>query len=578
MEERRLHGKADFQKLFEELVKPLIPFYAEEKAGLVLGDTASCYGENTVEMEAFLRPLWGLVPFWAGGGLYPELENVYRKGIAAGTDPVGTEYWGGFWDGDQRFVEMAAIAYGMILTPEKIWNPLSSQEKDHLADWLNGINEYELPVCNWIFFAILVNVALKKCGRSYSAEKLEFYLNRVETFYLGGGWYQDGDSGRKDYYVSFAIHFYSLFYSKVMEEEDPERSRLFKVRASEFARDFVYWFDERGAALPYGRSLTYRFSQVSFFSACLMADVLPFSMGQMKGLITRHLRWWLNQKMFDRDGILTIGYAYPNLMMSEIYNAPGSPYWAFKTFAVLMLPDSHPFWSVKEEAMPELEQQKALPYALMLMRRYKGHAAAFIPGKVPVSSDLGHGTEKYGKFVYDTGFGFNVSKSVYTLRDAAPDSMLAFEIDGYVYVRRDCEEFRISDSEVVSVWSPYPGITVETAITPSEDGHVRVHRIESAIECTAYDCGYAVQAGTETSDCGACPDGAWAGNGDTECRVICLEGTGEGVVIGAAPNTNLLHGMTRIPALRHEIKKGTVRLVTKVTAKCEKTVEENYGI
>ena len=61
--------------------------------------------------EGFARPLWGLVPFWAGGGSCPEFEQLYLSGLAAGTDPENPEYWGGFQDIDQRFVEMAAIAY-----------------------------------------------------------------------------------------------------------------------------------------------------------------------------------------------------------------------------------------------------------------------------------------------------------------------------------------------------------------------------------------------------------------------------------------------------------------------------------
>lgn len=125
-------------------------------------------------------------------------------------------------------------------------------------------------------FAVLVNIALKARDQKYDAEKLEHYLNGAETFYLGDGWYQDGDSGQKDYYISFAMHFYSLFYAMVMEKEDPDRCKLYKQRAEVFGRQFIYWFDEDGAALPYGRSLTYRFSQVSFFCACLMAGVEPF--------------------------------------------------------------------------------------------------------------------------------------------------------------------------------------------------------------------------------------------------------------------------------------------------------------
>ena len=43
--------------------------------------------------------------------------------------------------------------------------------------------------------------------------------------------------------------------------------------------------------------------------------------------------------MFDRDGILTIGYCYPQMYMAERYNAPGSPYWGMKSFLLLALPD-----------------------------------------------------------------------------------------------------------------------------------------------------------------------------------------------------------------------------------------------
>ena len=73
-------------------------------------------------------------------------------------------------------------------------------------------------------------------GRKYSAEKLEKYLDLTESFYIGDGWYRDGDSNQKYYYISFAIHFYCLIYAKHMEKEDARRSELFKERAMIFAR------------------------------------------------------------------------------------------------------------------------------------------------------------------------------------------------------------------------------------------------------------------------------------------------------------------------------------------------------
>lgn len=568
----KLENKKDFQDLLLSIVNPLKPYYSEGKAELNLGDTATTYDQKAIRMEAFSRPLWGLVPLWAGGADNKEFEEIYQKGLKNGTNPNHKEYWGGFHKFDQKFVEMAAISYGLILTPEKLWNPLSEMEKDNLAKWLYGINEYQLPICNWILFAVLVNIALKKLGKPYDKEKLEFYLNGVEEFYLGDGWYQDGDSGQKDYYVSFAIHFYCLFYAKVMENEDEKRCKIYKERAEIFAKSFIYWFDEDGAALPFGRSLTYRFSQVSFWCACMIADVYPFPIEVMKGLIVRHLNYWLEFPIFDRDHILTIGYGYPNLIMGEHYNGPGSPYWSLKTFAVLMLGDDHPFWKADTMPLPELNMQQALTYADMLLHKYKGHTTAYTPGKY---SPFGHGQTqaKYGKFAYDTKFAFSIAKSSFELHEAAPDSMLAFVVNGYVYVRRISEKFEIEEDRVVSSWSPYEGIQVQTIIIPTEAGHIRNHVIQSEVACVAYDCGFSISAElssnlimTEETD-----------KASAECNTALCEvkgkyvdhrqdKTAQGQVIRADPNTNLLYAKTVIPSVKYEIKKGKNELETTITA------------
>ena len=56
--------------------------------------------------------------------------------------------------------------------------------------------------------------------------------------------------------------------------------------------------------------------------------------------------------MAARDGVMPVGYAYPNLIMSEPYNSAQSPYWALKAFLPLMLPEDHPFWASDEAVCP----------------------------------------------------------------------------------------------------------------------------------------------------------------------------------------------------------------------------------
>jgi hypothetical protein len=543
--------KKDYVDLFKKMTMPLKNNYDEY--GLEIGVTASCYESSTIPVEGFLRVLWGLTPFFAGKneGL-EDFIKIYNDGFKNGTDRTLPTYWGGFRECDQLFVEMAAIAFAMFFAKDKFWDPLDEKTKDNLSKWLYQINNYDIPENNWQMFRALVNAALKKLGREYSAEKLEEALNNTESYYVGNGWYTDGTTLQRDYYIPFAIHFYCLIYAAVMGDEDKERSERFKSRAEEFAHEFIYWFSEDGSSIPYGRSLTYRFAQVAFWSACLIADVKPFSYGVIKGILSRHFDDWMKYPIFDKSGLLTIGYRYPNLYMSESYNAPGSPYWSYKAFALLMLDDDHPFWKADIEPLPKLDKIKTLNAANMIITRNNGNVCAYVPGLI---KQIWHDQSdcKYSKFVYSTQFGFSVERSAYSLNKNAPDSMLAFVIDEHVFVRNVIDDYKIEDGRIYSKWSPFTGISVETVIIPSEEGHIRKHTIISDWECEAYDCGFSVYVDdalkTSYTECRA-----EVSNGNSRCVVESQSGTGH--VIMADPNTNVLFNKTAIPSIKYKINKG----------------------
>ena len=94
----RLETKQDFRDWMHKVLDPLKPLYSEGGARLHLGDSGVTYPQVSIEMEAFSRPLWALVPFWAGGGEDKEFEDLYVRGLTNGTDPEHGEYWGGFTD------------------------------------------------------------------------------------------------------------------------------------------------------------------------------------------------------------------------------------------------------------------------------------------------------------------------------------------------------------------------------------------------------------------------------------------------------------------------------------------------
>ena len=550
--------KQDYIKALEKI---LLPVRDALKTGISMpsyGATAAWYDDISVGVEGFARPLWGLVPLWYGGHGDDEMKELYRKGIIAGTDPVSGMYWGECGSCDQRYVEMASMAYGMLFTPEIIWEPLSDKEKQNFKTWLWQINTHDVCDSNWRFFRVLVNTALKSVGEEYSAEKLNEDLSRFDDFYIGDGWYMDGPQHQKDYYISMAFHFYGLIYACF---EDDGYAKKFRERAELFAQDFVHWFADNGAALPYGRSLTYRFAQGAFWSACLLAGIKPFEAPVMKGIISRHLDWWMSSPIFDNGGVLTIGYKYPNIRMAEHYNAPGSPYWGLKFFAFLALADDDEFWSAEPAPMPELSNKRLMRGADMLVCREGGEVYAY-PAGTHNSLGCGHIPEKYLKFVYSTAFGFNVCYDNLDVWTASPDNMLVFNVGGNICMRRDNHSFELTENGLVINWSPMRGIRVRTEIIPDGASQVRKHRIQSDFDCIAYDCAYALSSGDKDN----CRAGkGYAENNDYRCEITSDKG--EGMSFSAAVNTNLLHPKTVIPAVKCRISKGITELVTEISVK-----------
>lgn len=109
------------------------------------------------------------------------------------------EFWGWCTDNDQKFVEMAPIAFALMALPELFFDPLSDREKGNVQRWLYQINDHAMPRCNWYYFRVIVNACLRKLGLKYSSSKLEEDLGFIESCYIDEGWYFDGVSGRKDY-------------------------------------------------------------------------------------------------------------------------------------------------------------------------------------------------------------------------------------------------------------------------------------------------------------------------------------------------------------------------------------------
>ncbi|RYN88941.1 Negative regulator of the PHO system [Alternaria tenuissima] len=589
------------------LLDPLIPGFSPDNALIKVGSTGTRFDETGAQVEGFARPLWGLAPLLAGGGKYPATDK-FVQGLISGTDPESPEFWGYMEDTDQRMVEACPIGFTLAVANKQFWDPLTDKQKKNVETWLGSMNDKKMPDTNWLWFRVFANLGLERNGAKWSKEQLEKDIKQLNTYYRGDGWSNDGpDTYRQmDYYSgSFAIQYLQLLYSKLAADIDPEQAEEYKKRAHMYALDFVHYFDPEGRAITFGRSLTYRWAMVAFWGAVAYADLElpePLSWGVVKGIWMRNLRWWTTQHdIFQSNGMLTVGYSYPNYYLAENYNSPQSPYWCMLAFACLAVPESHPFWSAKEEPHPFANTRvvRSLPHPRQIVCRSGGHTFLLSSGQ-SCHYAIKNSNAKYGKFAYSAAFAYSVSTGYQELEQFVPESQLAFSDDGGELwkMRRALNgDSQIEDRDgvpvLVSSMKPWSDVEITSyLIPPAEDTpnwHLRVHRVISGRDVKSAEGAWAVYGARESDGRlltewngtlrkldtsvpeGASSDHASAFAASPRTGAVGItdiyQSQRQGSVILADANSNLVESRTVLPIVQKDIKKGeTAWLVTAVFA------------
>ena len=557
-----LKNRSDVTLWVNEILSAVTPFIENKGSRADLANFTAHYGQRVAGMEAFSRLLWGVAPLLAGGQP-PEEMARYVETIKRGVNPDHPDYWGEISpEVDQRVVEMAAYGVLLALNHQTLLADFSEDERQQLWRWLKQSETAVTPDNNWHFFPILVQVGFHRSGLPVNREVIARHFAAIEHYWLGDGWYSDGVDRPRDYYISMAFHFYGLLYARLMDDADPQRCARLRDRASAFAPDFIHFFDDEGAAIAYGRSLTYRFAQAAFWSAAAFSGLEAFSPGVMKGIILRHLRWWMRQRPFDRDGILSVGYGYPNMAMAEEYNAPGSPYWALKTVLVLALGEESAFWQADELPLPARDTPHAIAHASQVLVHQPDHLWMLCSGATDPKNFVN--TEaKYCKFAYSSRFAFNCERGRFGLPHASPDSMLLLsENDNYWRGRHESLESRLVGCALYSRWRPWPDVEAETWLAALGDWQVRLHRIRTPRALACCEGGFSLNNRP--------PPGRFAAEG-----VSRLEGSGalsaihclspqrrRGDVVLTPPNSNLLFAdRAAVPVVLGELAPGTHLLI-----------------
>ncbi|KAK7416185.1 hypothetical protein QQX98_005382 [Neonectria punicea] len=540
------HTRDDLVLASISLLKPLLPHFSPGQARIRLPvATGAHFDEGAAQLEGFARPLWAigaLLSSLSSPNTSPDtdrseqirqLAEPWLAGIRNGTDPEHSEYWGAVGQMDQRMVEAEIIAFALLSAPDMFFYHQDEKARHNIKSWLRGMNGKEMPANNWRWFRVFANLALiRVCGVPAQdvASEMESDFEILDSFYLEDGWSGDGawlssedearqaaayeETGRRDsiwpgrqvdyYSGSFAIQFSQLLYTKFARDTDPQRVAKYQQQARDFGASIWQYFDSEGSAIPFGRSLTYRFACGGFFAALAAANVpdMPFPLsqpGMVKGFLLRHLRWWASNSddIFYPDGTLNIGWMYPNMYMCEDYNSPQSPYWCTKTLIAVSLSQTDDFWTSDEQPYPSLFKPRLVPAPRQIISNHpEANHHFFLSPAQFVAWPLKATQAKYSKFEYSSAFPFSVPTGP-LIRQMAPDCTLALSRDGAETwaVKWKCSEPQFSQvslkgakhTETITVatvrWRPWSDgqVEVETTLVPPTDTwpdwHVRVHRI-----------------------------------------------------------------------------------------------------
>ncbi|MFJ9726461.1 DUF2264 domain-containing protein [Streptomyces sp. NPDC101209] len=338
------YTRAHWEAAADALLAAVEPYATEGGALYHLpGDRQSWSGRLSDGLEGYARTL-----LLAAFRRDETALQRYAEGLAAGTAGV----WPRIEDRGQPLVEAASVALALRLTRPLLWDRLDDGVRQRAAAWLSDALTAEAWPCNWELFPVTVGGFLHEIGHETDASRkaIDRGLARIEDWYLGDGWYTDGDGRKFDYYNGWAMHLYPVLHAWLAD--DPRLLELYGGRLSRHLEDYARLFGGDGAPLHQGRSLTYRFATTAPLWLGALCGRTPLSPGETRRLASGALKYFLDRGAVDERGLLTLGWHGPDPAVLQGYSGPASPYWASKGFVGLLLPPDHPVWTAPEEPGP----------------------------------------------------------------------------------------------------------------------------------------------------------------------------------------------------------------------------------
>ena len=313
-------------------------------------------------MECFGRLMAGLAPWLslpdddtAEGKQRKQLREWALKSYAQSVDPESKDYL--LWRKEgQPLVDAAYIAESFLRGYDALWVPLDDLTKQRYIAEFQQLRRVDPPYTNWLLFSSTVECFLKKAGAQTDYYRITSALRKVDEWYVGDGWYSDGEDFAFDYYNSFVIHPMYVECLEVMTNGGKQNIWNVKggnfpnalKRMQRFGMILERFVSPEGTFPVFGRSITYRTGVLQPLALLSLRGWLPKELpaGQVRAAMTAVIqRMFGDNRNFNAEGYLTLGFNGSQPNISDWYTNNGNLYLASLAFLPLGLPADAPFWT-----------------------------------------------------------------------------------------------------------------------------------------------------------------------------------------------------------------------------------------
>lgn len=309
-------------------------------------------------MEAFGRLLPGITPFLALAENNSEEDKIKQRlllqtqqCLAHAVDPNSPDYlyWGA--KASQPLVDAAYIAQAFILAPQVLWDPLDAVTKERFIYEFKNLRKIKPFESNWLLFAAMIESFLLSIDQEIDPYRIDHAIEKITEWYVGDGWYSDGEKFHFDHYNGFVIHPMLVDILRVNVAKGRIDSKQYDIAYKRMQRYGSFqerYISPEGTYLVVGRSSTYRVGAFQPLVKLALENGLPKEIkpAQVRSALTAVMKKIFIPSTFKKGDWLTLGLVGDKQQdLSDYYSNTGSMYITSLVFLPLGLDSKHEFWS-----------------------------------------------------------------------------------------------------------------------------------------------------------------------------------------------------------------------------------------